>query len=876
MSSGDGRRTPASLPPVGLRGLDPAWSRLVQVPGGGTWHVLDNGKSLSAEPVGTVLCVHGNPTWSYLWRRLVAAGARAERPWRVVAVDQLGMGFSERDGRVRTLADRVAELGGLTDALGLDGPVVTAGHDWGGVVSLGWAVRHRDLLAGVVLLNTAIHLAPGDRAPAVLRPAMAPALRAASTVTTTGFLDTTLALAHPALPHDVRAAFRSPYRTADRRQAVGDFVADIPVTPDHPSRPTLDRLAADVATIDVPAFLLWGARDPVFSDRFLDDLLERLPHADVHRSPVAGHLVGEDEDLGGGVLRWLDARLPCGAPAASGTGQPRADDPTGTDDARAPEGWRALGAALADRHDDDGPALVELREGSTRTISWSLLATRVDELARGLATLGISKGDRVAVLVPPGGELTAVLYACLRLGAVVVVADAGLGVRGLSRAVRSARPAAVVGVERALLAARALGWSPVLVAAGPLHRRARRALGVVASLAELADLGRVSEVDMRAPEPDDDAAVLFTSGSTGPAKGAVYTQRGLSAMRDAVGTTYGVGPDNPFVAAFAPFALLGPALGATTASPDMDVTAPRTLTARALADAVRAVDGRVVFASPAALAGVLATRDDLGRAGRTVLGEVTTFLSAGAPVPERLLGQATTLFPGARLHTPYGMTEMLPVTDVDLDEIRAAGAGDGVCVGRPVTGARVEISPLDGQGRATGAPTVAPGVVGEILVSGSHRKARYDLLWLTEEASSRDAGRHRTGDVGHLDGHGRLWVGGRLAHVVVTADGVVSPVGPERRVEAIRGVARAAVVGVGPRGTQQVVVVVEHDTPSRAGVVAEEELTASVRAAAAPVPVAAVLVAARLPTDLRHNSKIDRTAVARWAEAVLAGRRARL
>jgi len=865
VSSGDGRLAPASLPPAGLPGLDPVWSRLVEVPGGGTWHVLDNRDTLTAEPVGTILCVHGNPTWSYLWRRLVAAGSRSERPWRVVAVDQLGMGFSERDGRVRRLEDRVADLGVLTDVLGLEGPVVTAGHDWGGVVSLGWAVEHRDVLAGVVLLNTAVHLTPGDRAPAVLRPAMAPGVREASTVTTTAFLDTTLALAHPPLTSDVRAAFRSPYRTADRRQAVGDFVADIPATADHPSRPALDRIATGITALDVPAFLLWGPRDPVFSDRFLDDLAARLPHADVHRSPRAGHLVGEDEDLGASVLTWLDARLPAGRPVPDALVDPPSDD-----------GWRPLGAALAEREDDDGPALVELHDGSTRTISWSLLARRVDELARGLATLGIGAGDRVAVLVPPGGDLTAVLYACLRLGAVVVVADAGLGVRGLSRAVRSARPVAVVGIERALVAARALGWSPTLVAAGPLHRRARRALGVVATLPELADLGRVSVVELTDPGPDDEAAVLFTSGSTGPAKGAVYTQRGLSAMRDAVGTTYGVGPGSPFVAAFAPFALLGPALGATTASPDMDVTAPRTLTARALADAVRAVDGRVVFASPAALAGVLATQDGLDHDSRLALGEVTTFLSAGAPVPEELLAEASALLPRASLHTPYGMTEMLPVTDVDLDGIRAAGLGDGVCVGRPVSGAGVEISPLDVDGRATGSPTTEPGVVGEILVSGPHRKARYDRLWLTETAASRDPGRHRTGDVGHLDAEGRVWVGGRLEHVVVTADGVVTPVGPERRVEGVVGVARAALVGVGPRGTQQLVVVVERDGPERREVVADDALAAAVRAAVAPSPVAAVLVARRLPTDVRHNSKIDRAAVARWAEAVLAGRRARL
>jgi olefin beta-lactone synthetase len=853
--------TVATLAPSGLPGLDPAWSRVVPT-ASGSWHLLDNAAQLAQEPVGTLLCVHGNPTWSYLWRSVVAAGVRAKRPWRVVAVDQLDMGYSERTGRTHRLADRVRQLGELTDALELAGPVVTAGHDWGGSISLGWAVDHPDLLAGVVLLNTAVYQPLGEHAPAALRPAMLPGVRNAATVTTTGFIDTTLALAHPRLSPAVRNAFRAPYRSAVRRVAVGDFVADIPADAEHPSRPELERIAAGVRELDVPALLAWGARDPVFSDRYLRDLRERLPHADVHRYPTAGHLVAEDEDVATGLLHWLDTRLGAQAPRAAEA---------------ATEQVRLLGAALAERADDDGAALVELRGETSRTISWRALSRRTDEVARGLAAIGVGRGDRVAVLVPPGADLTVVLYACLRLGAVVVLADAGLGVGALSRAVKAAHPVAVIGIERALLAAKALGWAPTLVAAGSINRRVRRALGVEATLVELADLGAVHDAELAWPEPDDEAAVLFTSGSTGPAKGVVYTHRGLAGMRDAVAETYAISPERSFVAAFAPFALLGPALGATSVSPDMDVTAPRTLTAVALAAAVRAVDGAVVFASPAALAGILATRDELSDDDRAALGEVETLLSAGAPVPADLLLAVRELVPAASLHTPYGMTEMLPVTDIELTQILEAGDGPGVCVGLPVAGARVAVSALDDGGVAVGPPTTTPGVLGEILVSGPHLKARYDGLWFTQSASARDAGWHRTGDVGQLDGTGRLWVEGRLAHVVTTDRGVVTPVAPERLVDAVDGVVRSAVVGVGPRGTQQVVVIVEPVGATSAGL-AEPALAGQVRAALDSVGlrVAAVLVVPSLPTDLRHNSKIDRTRLADWAAAVLSGRRARL
>src|SRR3712207_348537 len=154
------------------------------------------------------------------------------------------------------------------------------------------------------------------------------------------------------------------------------------------------------------------------------------------------------------------------------------------------------------------------------------------------------------------------------------------------------------------------------------------------------------------------------------------------------------------------------------------------------------------------------------------------------------------------------MTEALPVTDVSLAEIDAAGPGDGVCVGRPLARVAVVVSPLSSDGAADGPLTGEPGVTGEVCVRATHVKDRYDQLWAVERAASRDAGWHRTGDVGHLDADGRLWVEGRLVHVITGPDGPVTPVGIEQRAEAVPGVRAAAAVGVGPAGTQQVVVVV--------------------------------------------------------------------
>ncbi len=850
---------PATLPPPGLPGLDPAWSRLVTADDADgvarTWHVLDNG----AEPTaGTMLCVHGNPTWAYLWRRFLA---QAPPGWRVVAVDQLGMGFSERLAAPRPLARRIDDLDTVLEALGVTGPVLTVGHDWGGPISLGWAVAHPDRLLGVVLGNTAVHQPAGAAAPSLIRLARLPLLRGAVCTGTPTFVRATSALSRPALPRPVRDALAAPYASPDRRRAVGDFVADIPLEPGHVSAPALDGVTAGLERLaGVPVLLLWGPRDPVFSDRYFRDLLGRLPHADVHRYRGASHLVTEDApEAAEHAWRWAGT-LRGADPTGDGAGS------TATAGVR-PDLHRPLWTELVKRAGDSAPAVVEMTADGHRSVPFDLLERRVRELAAGLAAVDVRAGDRVALLVPPGADLVATAYACWRVGAVVVVADAGLGPTGLVRALRGAAPDHVVGIPRGLALARALAVPGRRIVTGPVGRATARLLGATDRLAELARLGRDREPPP-APTADAECAVLFTSGATGPAKGVVYRHRQLVAQLATLRATFGLGADDNVVAAFPPFVLYGPALGVTSAVPA--AAAPGTLTAAALADAVAAARAPVVFASPAVLRSLVATADGLTPAQRSALGRVRLLISAGAPVPAALLHALRAVLPAAEAHAPYGMTEALPVTDITLAGIDAAGPGNGVCVGRPVPGVELRISPLAGDGPLT----TDPGVSGEIRVRAAHVKDRYDRLWATGRDAASAEGWHATGDVGHLDEQGRLWVEGRLGHVVHTARGPVTPVGVEQRVQAVDGVRAAAAVGVGPPGAQQVVVVVTGSASRTRGAprLAAEPVASAVRAAAG-TEVAAVLVTDALPVDVRHAAKVDRTRVARWAERVLAGGR---
>ncbi len=814
-------------------GCPPFWSRTVDVSSHDgavhRWHLLDRPGTDPASP--TVLCLHGNPTWSFVWSRLLR---ELDPALRVIAPDHLSMGWSERVGP-RRYADRVADVNDLLRALDLQGPVWIVAQDWGGAIAMGVAVEHPELVVGLVLSNTGIAVPEGRRAPWLIRLAAANGVHRFATRDTSLFVRGTALLSGRRLNRIQRRALALPYRTRVSRQAVAEFVGDVPFDDRHPSAAALASVASRLGSLDIPVRLVWGARDPVFNDDFAEDLLGRFRDVALHRLGGAGHLAVLEMS----IAPYVEAAITAGQAADVGIRVEQAGGATQRSDAAAP--YRPLWSEVVANASLNTPAVSDA--AADESVTWSAFAGRVARFATAMSASGVRAGDRVAVLVPPGVDLLATVYACWRIGAVTVVADRGLGLNGLGAAVRSARVRHVVGPAKSIAAARVLRWAP---GAQMLSLRSLGANGASADIAGLA---------LPEPQPADPAAVVFTSGATGPAKGVRYTHGQLCAQRDALRRMYGITPADRFVAAFAPFAVFGPALGMVTGLADMDVTAPATLTASALDEACARIGATMVFASPAALANVVRT----ATGSLPALGAIRLVMSAGAPVPIETLRSMRGLCPGAALHTPYGMTEVLPVADVALAELELIGPGRGVCVGAPVDGCEVMVE-----------------TTGEVLVHAPWMSDGYDRLWHTQQrarplvrAGGTERVWHRTGDVGHLDEHGRLWIEGRVQHVITTPDGPVTPVPLEISAETITGVVRAAAVGIGPVGVQQVVLVLE--TAEGAEGPAPTSLAAAVRAAVGPQAVAAVWVSKHLPVDIRHNAKIDRTALGLTMERILSG-----
>ena len=228
-------------------GIEPAWSRRARVllaeEREVDVHALVTGPLQGAAGRPTVVCVHGNPTWSFMWRSFLH---RLGDRYDVIAIDQVSMGFTGRTGP-RRYTQRIDDLGRILAAFGVDGPVVLAAHDWGGPIALGWAVEHQDRLQGILLCNTGVAM-PSTGVPPLIRLARSRPLRDLGCRRTSAFVrGAALITGHGGISSEVRSGYLWPYRSPESRSAIADFVADIPIRPSHPSYAALAGVASRLA-----------------------------------------------------------------------------------------------------------------------------------------------------------------------------------------------------------------------------------------------------------------------------------------------------------------------------------------------------------------------------------------------------------------------------------------------------------------------------------------------------------------------------------------------------------------------------------------------------------------------------------------------------
>ncbi len=500
------------------------------------------------------------------------------------------------------------------------------------------------------------------------------------------------------------------------------------------------------------------------------------------------------------------------------------------------------------------------------------LEHEVDRLAHGLKKAGITRQTRTVLMVRPSIEFFALIFAIFKTGAVPVVVDPGMGIRRMLSCYKSSRPEAFIGI-------------PLAHVVRSLTPKFFNTVKTWITVGRRWFWGGSTMDQIRRPdwEPfqtadtarDETAAILFTTGSTGPAKGALYTHGNFDAQLQQIKTHLNMTADEIDLSTFPLFALFYPALGVTAVIPDMDPTRPALVNPKRIIEAVNNQGITNMFASPALLNRV----GGYGKKNGVKLPSLKRVISAGAPVSPANIEQFSALLSeDAQIHTPYGATEAVPIISITSNEIltetrNLSEKGNGICVGRPINNIDVKLikisdDPIDSW---TDDLTVAEGEIGEITVKGALvSREYYEDPKATALAKIKENGeiRHRMGDLGWMDKKGRIWFCGRKSHRVMIGDGTLFSIPCEAIFNTHPAVFRSALVGVGPRHQQKPIICIELAKSNAAinknnlknellGLAAANELTRSIRT---------LLFHKSFPVDIRHNSKIFREKLALWAE----------
>jgi acyl-CoA synthetase (AMP-forming)/AMP-acid ligase II len=506
-----------------------------------------------------------------------------------------------------------------------------------------------------------------------------------------------------------------------------------------------------------------------------------------------------------------------------------------------------------------------LSNGDIRYVerSFGELDAEVSATAHYFAERGIRRGARVLLMVRPGLDLIRVVFALFRMGAVPIVIDPGMGLRRFLRCVKHSQPEAVVGIPAAIWVSRLFrpsfgGVAVKIMVDGRFESRIRAFEGK----------GNFPVVDSAR---DELAAILFTSGSTGPAKGVCYAHGMFAAQVASIRAHYGIEPGEVDLPMLPVFALFNPALGMCTVVPEMNPSRPATVDPEKI---VRAIQQNAVtnsFGSPALWTKIARYCE----ANQITLPTIRRILMAGAPVSPELMRQMTAIIPNGEVHTPYGATEALPVSSICAGEVLSGTAertamGAGTCVGVPLPEVHVRIvQPVDGPIETLVDCVDLPiGSIGEIIVQGPAVTRSYDKR-TDADANSKimegDGFWHRMGDLGWLDESGRIWFCGRKVEHVVTEQGPRYTDCCEAIFNAHPEVFRSALIDIG-KGCPAIVVEPEKGAfPTRKAqrdvfikslqVLAEcHEMTRQIDT---------FFFEKSFPVDVRHNAKIHRLTLAK-------------
>ncbi|MFD2201724.1 fatty acid CoA ligase family protein [Shivajiella indica] len=508
-----------------------------------------------------------------------------------------------------------------------------------------------------------------------------------------------------------------------------------------------------------------------------------------------------------------------------------------------------------------------------KKISFKELAHETACMARGLLDSGFKKGDKVLMMVPPGFDFFILGFAMLQSGIVPVFIDPGTGLKNLKKCINEVEPDGFIGISKAHIARVLFGWGKnsiqKILTIGPRLFWGGKKLETIRKID-----GSETTASIFQAEPNDLAAVLFTTGSTGLPKGVYYTHGNFKAQLEMIRETFGFSPGEIDMPTFPPFALFNPALGVSSIIPDMDPTKPASVNPRHIIGPIKQFGITNMFGSPALL-------EKVGRYGEehgVKLPSLTRVISAGAPASTKALVRFSTMLnTDAEIFTPYGSTEAMPITKIGSHQIlretqTKTENGHGVCIGKSIKGVQVDIIKIMDEAIPTWSENLkaAPGQVGEIVVKGPNvTQSYYKRESATKLAKIQDGNevRHRMGDLGYQDAEGNFWFCGRKSHRVKSGNQEMYSIQCEHIFNKHPDVYRTALVGVD--GEAILCVEMEKGNTHIDREKLKKELLSWANEHPLTKPIKTLLFHPSFPVDYRHNAKIIREQLADWAKKKL-------
>lgn len=541
------------------------------------------------------------------------------------------------------------------------------------------------------------------------------------------------------------------------------------------------------------------------------------------------------------------------------------------------ERLRAMAGAFPDK-----PAVVFPTGRSARgkvvygQMSYRELDEQSDAYARGLARNGFGKGTKTVLMVDWSPEMFTIVYALMKLGAIPVFVDPGMGISRMLHCYRLSKAEAFIGIP--------LGH--VFRVANP------KTFG---GLRKVVTVGRrwfwggpsLDELAIRSSEPfpianvsaADVFIVLFTTGSTEAARAVGITFGKLAGLYSAVRELLDLGSDDVTMSTVPAIGLFDVLFGATVVLPPMSPVRLASADPRKLSDAITRFGVTKMMVSPT----LLVRLGDYVAARGVRFPSVRKVVMIGALATQKLVERFRAALPDAsRLEVAYGSTEASVMATLEFAELEETDAltatGKGGCVGRPGFGCELRIVRISDDAIPTWSDEwlAGPGEVGEIVVAGPLVTGTYydapDVDARTKIADGRRLW-HRTGDLGTIDEKGRLWIAGRKTNRIFTASGPLFPEQWEGVFNAHPDVQRTALVGIGAPPAQRPVVCVELKRTATEH--ERRRIEGELRRLARRFPLTATadtfLFHPSFPVDARHNAKVNRKELALWAERELAG-----